>query len=646
VKAPDPTLMASSSSRTERTLLDAIRSGPLVVDGAMGTQLYERGVLYSACFEELNVSRPELVAKVHEDYVRAGAQVIETNTFGANALRLEKYGLQSRVRELNAAGVKLARAAAGAQGYVAGAIGPSGWFLGEAGQASASDLSRVKAAFSSQARALVEAGVDALLVETLRQGPELRVAVEAAVEAAEGRVPVIASVSLDEAGRMAEGTDAEEVARLLKEWGASVVGVNCSDGPMSVLAAVEKMIPVGLPVLAAPNAGLPRRVDERMVYVTTPEYFGVYARRMLRVGVRLIGGCCGTTPEHVKRIAAAARMAAAGAAGELEARGDDELPRAETTGVLPAIVPGALQPVPLAQRSGLAAKIAKARFVVSVEVNPPIGLDPSRAIAAARMLQQGGVDVVNIADGARAQARMSNLALAVRVQREAGIETILHVCGRDRNLLGTLAHLLGAHDLGVRNLVIVTGDPPKMGDFPDATAVYDLDSIGILKLAARLNHGVDPGGKPLGATTRFLLATGAEPAALNYPREIARLKEKKAAGAELVMTQPVYDPKVLERFLDDVAPLGLPVLVGLLPLASYRNAEFLHNEVPGMQVPDAVRERMRKAGTGAAARKEGVAIAREMLGAVRSRVAGAYVMPPLEKYELALEVIDGFVDRP
>jgi methionine synthase I (cobalamin-dependent)/5,10-methylenetetrahydrofolate reductase len=646
VKAPDSTPMVFSSSRTERAFLDAVRSGPLVLDGAMGTQLYARGILYSACFEELNVSRPELVTKVHEDYVRAGAQVIETNTFGANALRLEKHGLQSRVRELNAAGVRLARAAAGAQCYVAGAIGPSGWFLGEAGQASAGDLARVKEAFSTQARALVEAGVDALLVETLRQGPELRVAVEAAVDAAEGRVPVVASVSLDETGRMAEGTDAAEVARLLKEWGASVVGVNCSDGPMSVLAAVEKMIPVGLPVLAAPNAGLPRRVDERMVYVTTPEYFGVYARRMIRVGVRLVGGCCGTTPEHVKRIAAAARMAAAaGAGGELEPRGDDELPRAETTGVLPAIVPGALQPVPLAQRSDLAAKVARGRFVVSVEVNPPVGLDPSRAVAAARMLKQGGVDVVNIADGARAQARMSNLALAVRVQREAGIETILHVCGRDRNLLGTLAHLLGAHDLGVRNLVIVTGDPPKMGDFPDATAVYDLDSIGILKLAARLNHGIDPGGKPLGATTRFLLATGAEPASLNYPREIARLQEKKAAGAELVMTQPVYDPKVLERFLDDVAPLGLPVLVGLLPLASHRNAEFLHNEVPGMQVPDAVRERMRKAGSGAAARKEGVAIAREMLAAVRSRVAGAYVMPPLEKYELALEVIDGFVDR-
>jgi methionine synthase I (cobalamin-dependent)/5,10-methylenetetrahydrofolate reductase len=629
--------MASSATTTERPFLEAVRSGVLVLDGAMGSQLYERGVLYNACYEELNVSRPELVTRVHEDYVRAGAQAIETNTFGANALRLEKYGLQARVRELNTAGVRVARAVAGSSAYVLGAIGPSGYFLGEA---SAEDLAKVKASFVEQARALVDAGVDALVVETMRQTPELRAAVEAAVEAA-GGAPVIASVSLDESGRMAEGTEAEEVARLAGEWGASVVGVNCSDGPMSVLAAVEKMVRIGLPVLASPNAGLPRRVDERMVYVSTPEYFGVYARRMIRVGVHMVGGCCGTTPEHVKRIAAAVRMA--GPSGE-EARADDDLPRADITGIVPAVFPGALQPIPLAQRSLLASKVAQGRFVVSVEVNPPIGLDPSRAIAAARMLKQGGVDVVNIADGARAQARMSNLALAVRVQREVEIETILHVCGRDRNLLATLAHLLGAHDLGIHNLVVITGDPPKMGDFPDASAVYDLDSIGILKLAARLNHGVDPAGKPLGGTTRFLLSTGAEPAAINYPREIARLREKKAAGAELVMTQPVYDPVVLGRFLDDCAPLGLPVLVGILPLASYRNAEFLHNEVPGMQVPNSVRERMRKAGSGASARKEGVAIAREMLAAVRHRVAGAYVMPPLERYELALEVVDGFLD--
>ncbi len=638
---------SSSSSPTDRSFLDAVRAGVLVVDGAMGTQLYERGVLYSSCFEELNVSRPELVAKVHADYLRAGAQLIETNTSGANALRLEKYGLQSRVRELNVAGVRIAQASAAGKAYVAGAIGPSGYFLGQPGQgesaaASAEDLAKVKAVFAEQAKALVEAGVAALIVETMRQTPELRMAVEAAVEASEGRVPVIASVSLDEGGRMAEGTDAAEVARLAKEWGASVVGVNCSDGPMSVLAAAEKMIPAGLPVLAAPNAGLPRRVDERMVYVSTPEYFGVYARRMIRVGVRLVGGCCGTTPEHIKRIAAAARMTGGG----LESRLTTDPPplAVEPVSTVHSIVPGALQATAFDQRSDLASKIARGRFVVSVEVNPPVGTDPSRAVAAATMLKKGGIDVVNIADGARAQARMSNLAMAVRIQREVGIEAIVHVCGRDRNLLGTLGHLLGAHDLGIRNLVIITGDPPKMGDFPDATAVYDLDSIGILKLASRLNHGVDPGGKPLGAVTSFVLATGAEPAALNYEREVARLKQKKAAGAELVMTQPVYDPALLLRFLDDCAPLGLPVLVGLLPLASYRNAEFLHNEVPGMQVPEGVRERMRKAGSGPAARKEGVAIAREMLAAVRGRVAGAYVMPPLERHELALEVIDGFLD--
>jgi len=630
---------------------DALAREVLVLDGGMGTQLYERGVLYSSCFEELNEARPELVKAVHEDYLRAGATLVETNTFGANALRLEKHGLQGRVRAINHAAVKVARSAVDAKpgAFVAGAIGPSGYFLGEA---SKEDLARVHSAIYEQAIALAEAGVDALYVETMRQTEELRVALDAAVrasrEVSQGRIAVIGSVSVDEQGRMADGTDAAEIGRLMKEWGADVVGVNCSDGPMTVLTAVEAMLGLGVPVIAAPNAGLPRRVDERMVYVSTPEYFGVYARRMYKLGVRIVGGCCGTTPEHVKRIAAAGRMAAAA---------DHEDPRALSlpppaageastwTAVASALPmgPNVATPVALHAKSPLAAKIGK-RFVVSVEVNPPVGLDPSRAVAAARSLKAGGVDVVNIADGARAQARMSNMALAVRLERDAQMETIVHVCGRDRNLLATLAHLLGAHDLGLRNLVIITGDPPKMGDFPDATPVYDLDSIGILKLASRLNHGIDPAGKTLGGVTSFLLATGAEPAALNYPRELARLRQKKDAGAELLMTQPVYDPAVLLRFLDDVAPLGLPVLVGLLPLASYRNAEFLHNEVPGMQVPEEVRERMRKAGSGPAARQEGVAIARGMLEAVRSRVAGAYIMPPLERYELALEVVDGFLD--
>ncbi|MBX3206115.1 MAG: bifunctional homocysteine S-methyltransferase/methylenetetrahydrofolate reductase [Labilithrix sp.] len=635
------------------TLLEALAGGPLVVDGAMGSQLFERGILHNACLEELCVSKPELIRKVHEDYVRAGAQVLETNTFGSNAMRLEKYGLAAKVTELNEAAVAVARDAAGAKAFVVGAIGPSGYFLGEA---LPDDLSKVRAALHEQARVLVGSGVDGILVETFRQTNELRIAIEGAVAAAGGKIPVIASASVDERSRMADGTTSAEISRLMREWGASVVGVNCCDGPMNVLEAITPMLELGLPVWAVPNAGLPRRVDERLVYVSTSEYFGVYARRMFKLGVKLVGGCCGTTPDHVRRIAAAARMASAaersaadepGRAGGDAADSSDLRSRDtfEAWSATPPNAPHSASSAPFAERSDLAAKIARGQFVVSVEVNPPVGLDLAKAIGAAKMLKSGGVDVINIADGARAQSRMGNLAMAMRVQEQCGMETILHVCGRDRNLLGTLAHLLGAHELGVKNLVIITGDPPKMGDFPDASAVYDLDSIGILKLAARLNHGIDPGGKPLGGATRFVLATGAEPAALNYERELARLTQKKQAGAEIVMTQPVYDPVVLEKFLDDIAPLGLPVLVGLLPLASYRNAEFLHNEVPGMQVPDAVRERMRKAGTGAAARKEGVAIAREMLAAVRSRVAGAYVMPPLERYELALEVVDGFLSE-
>jgi homocysteine S-methyltransferase len=618
----------------KQSILETLTRDVLVIDGAMGTQLYERGVLYSVCFEELNVSRPELISKIHEDYVRAGAQAIETNTFGANAMRLEKHALQHRVRELNLAGAKIARAAAG-DGYVLGAIGPSGYFLGAA---SKDDLDVVRGALLEQAEALVEGEVDALIVETMRQSSEVLVAIAAAKKAANGKVPVFANVSVDPEGKMADGTDAAEIAAQMRDAGADAIGVNCSDGPMNVMSAVERMLKIGVPILAVPNAGLPTRVDDRLVYISTPEYFGLYARRMFKLGVKGVGGCCGTTPEHIKRVAASARMAGASASGDRVEDVSIEDGAASDTRI--AIATGA-PPVAFEKKSQFAGKIGR-NFVFSVEVNPPIGLNPSKAVAAAKMLKAGGVDVINIADGARAQARMGNLAMAARIEREVGIETILHVCGRDRNLLGTLAHLLGAHDLGVRNLVIITGDPPKIGDFPDATPVYDLDSIGILKLATRLNHGVDPGGKSMGGVTQFLLATGAEPAALNYEREIARLEVKKRAGAELVMTQPVYDPDTLEKFLKDIEPLKLPVLVGILPLASHRNAEFLHNEVPGMSIPEDVRERMRKAGGGAAGRKEGVAIAREMLAAVRDRVAGAYVMPPLEKYELALEVMDGF----
>jgi methionine synthase I (cobalamin-dependent)/5,10-methylenetetrahydrofolate reductase len=613
--------MAASSSKTARPFLDAVRSGVLVVDGAMGTQLYERGVLYSACFEELNASRPELVAKVHEDYLRAGAQVIETNTFGANALRLEKYGLQSRVRELNAAGVKVAREAAAGQAYVVGAIGPSGYFLGAAEPWSSGDLAKVKGAFHEQARALVEAGVDALFVETIRQTPELRAAIEAAVEVSEGRVPVFGSASLDEGGRMAEGTDAEEVARLVKEWGVSGVGVNCSDGPMAVLAAVEKMVPVGLPVLASPNAGLPRRVDERMVYVSTPEYFGVYARRMIRVGARLVGGCCGTTPEHIKWIRNYVRASAPG-------RRIREHQQAKAQAAAPAAAPRTadeMPAVPLAERSELGRKLAAGEFVCLVEILPPRGSRADKEIAAAQRLKEAGVDAINIPDGPRASARMSNQALAVMMRQQTGIEPVLHYCCRDRNVISMQSDLLGAYALGLRNVILITGDPPKLGNYPNATAVFDVDAIGLTNLVRNLNSGLDFGGNAVGSQTAFAIGVGANPGALNWEEEWRRLQWKIEAGADYIVTQPVFDPELLDRLRAAVGAAGKPVIAGIWPLASLRQAEFMENELR-VAVPAALRDRMRRAGNAEEARREGLEIAKEMIARLR-QPAGAGMAP-------------------
>ncbi|AKF07213.1 5,10-methylenetetrahydrofolate reductase [Sandaracinus amylolyticus] len=614
----------------------------MVFDGAMGTQIYERGVLYTQNFDQLCVTRADLVKSVHAGYLAAGAEVLQTNTFGANRYRLALHNLEGQLDAINRAGVRIAREVAGDQAWVAGSIGPSGKILKSV---RAGELDELREAFRDQAAVLLDEGVDALILETFRQPEEVRLAIEGAKLALDAapeakRGPIIASVSFDSFGTMADGTGPEEMAQRLVAWGADVIGVNCADGPAGVYETATKMVGAGRPIVAQPNAGLPRRVEGRFAYMATPDYFLVFARRMLKAGVRGIGGCCGTTPEHVRQMAAAARMV--GATGE--AGGPEIVSLAgahELREATPQVAPGVTR-ISLAEKGPLGAKIGK-KFVVSVEVNPPAGLSPQKALDAARMLRDGGVDVINVADGARATARMGNFALCHRIQDELGMPAIMHVTTRDRNLLGLVAHLLGCHELGLTNLVVITGDPPKMGDFPDATPVYDVDSVGLLRLIDGMNRGFDPGGKPLGAATRFLLATGAEPAAKDYQRELERLKKKREAGAEVVMTQPVYDPDVLDRFLRDVAPLDMPVLVGLLPLASYRNAEFLHNEVPGMSVPHEIRERMRKAGAGEEARREGVAIAREMLLAVKSRVAGAYIMPPLGRYELALRVIDGVV---
>lgn len=617
---------------TSKPLSEALASGPLLVDGAMGSLLYERGVLHTRSYDELNLSQPELIRSIHHDYVQAGAEIIETNTFGANRIALARHGLADQAIAINRAGVELARGAAGTRAYVAGAVGPTGVKFHIA---TAAERRLARFALAEQIDTLVLAGVDAIVLETFTSILEMEEAIHVAKERGP-RVPVIAMMVFDAQCRGDGGLGPAEIADRMIAAGADVVGGNCGIGPAELYQVATNMVGRGKPVIAQPNAGLPASVEGRTLYVANPEHFGVYARRMLKSGVRLVGGCCGTTPEHTRAMLGAVRM--------LRGEKIDELGTKSSPTIQIGRGPAPPAKTPLADRSRLGGRIARGEFAVSVELTAPSGLDMTKTKAAVEQLLAGGVDVVNIADGPRASARMANVAVCARLAAETAVEPILHVCARDRSFLGLVAHLLGAHGLGLRNLVIITGDPPKMGDYPFSTPVYDVDSIGLLRIAAGLNAGVDPAGKEC-EPTRFVLATGAEPAAHDRERELRRLEEKKLAGAELVMTQPVYDPRTLERFLDDAAPLGLPVMVGILPLASHRNAEFLHNEVPGMSIPAEYRERMAKVGAGPAARAEGIKIAQEALAAVKHRVAGAYVMPPFNRVDAALAVLEVARDR-
>src|SRR6185503_15074673 len=469
-------------TRRDTPFREAMRS-LLVFDGAMGSLLYERGIFVMQNFEQLNVSRPDVVAKIHEDYVNAGADIIETNTFGANSFRLDRHGLGDQVRAFNLAGARLARKAAGEDVWVAGSMGPIGLVPGVATQA---ELDLASATFAEQAAALVEGGADVLVLETFRHLEEIRIAIEAARHGAPD-TPIIASMAFDPTETVADGSGPEHVATTLRDWGADALGVNCGDGPQIALAIAERMRGAGVPLCVQPNAGLPRTVDGRLLYMATPEYFDVFARRTIQIGATMIGGCCGTTPDHVRWMAKSGRML-----------GDRRTEVSRVTTVTATEAVPVLEPTPLAERSDFAAKVAAGKFVVSVEVNPAPGLDPSRALEGAKMLLASGVDIVNVADAPRAMARMSNLAFCSLLLGRHNIQPILHVCGRDRNLLAQMAHLLGAHAIGIRNLVIITGDPPKVGDYPEATAVYDLDAIGLLQMASNMNRGLDPAGKRLG----------------------------------------------------------------------------------------------------------------------------------------------------
>lgn len=608
-----------------RTLRDLIEDGRVhVFDGAMGTELYGRGVFVNVCYDELSLKQPRLVQAIHEDYVRAGAEIIETNTFGANPVKLAGYGLAERTEEINRAAAELARRAAKAQACVVGAIGPLGIRLEPFGPTSREEA---RDCFALQAKGLVQGGVDGFVLETFADLDELHQALIAARSVAD--LPVVAQMTIGEDGSTAYGTDVESVARTLTEWGADVVGLNCSVGPVYMLDAIERMAQAtDRPLSAQPNAGLPRAVGDRRIYLSSPDYMANYARRLIHAGARFVGGCCGTTPEHIKKIRDLVTTMQPRQATVVVAR--DE----------PA-APGGLEPAPLAERSTWGKKLASGTFVTSIEVLPPKGWVPARLVEQGRALKAACVDGVGVLDGPRAQSRMGSIPAAIILQREVGIEPIIHYTCRDRHMLGMLSDLLGAAAAGLRNILVITGDPPRAGVTTDTPATFDIDSIGLTNVIHRLNRGLDPGGNPIGEPTRYVIGVAANQAAADLERELGRLHWKVDAGAEFVVTQPVFDPDQLAAFLKRCEEFRIPFIAGIWPPVSLRNIEFLANEVPGIRVPETVIERMRRAEEKGAdsALAEGIQIAREVREAVRDLVQGVQISTPLGRVDVALQVI-------
>jgi len=593
----------------------------------MGTMLYAKGVYINRCYDELNLSSPDLVREIHTEYIRAGADIIETNTFGATAHKLQQYGLEGSLHEINALAAKIAREAAGDRAYVAGAIGPLGLRIEPYGPTS---FDEARDLFKAQAIGLLEGGVDLFCLETFSDVSEIRQAISAVRELCD--LPIIAQMTIMTDGNTMFGTTPELFTERLDNWGADVIGLNCGVGPAIILSALEKMREVTKKKLSAqPNAGLPRDVQGRQFYMCSPEYMSKFAKRFIQSGAKFIGGCCGTTPAHIKLIADSVRAAS---------------PRAQRVALSGGATASADAPdiyvVPPEERSAWGRKIALGEFVTSVEVLPPKGVDAKKTLDSIRLLKDAGVDGVNIPDGARAQSRMSAIATAVLVEQQIGIESVLHYCCRDRNLLGMMSDLLGAAALGLRNILVITGDPPKMGPYPDATAVFDIDSIGLTNMVNKLNHGLDLGNNPIGEPTAFCIGVGVNPGAINLDEEIKRFEWKVEAGAQYAITQPVFDTGQLRDFLQRIEHVRIPVIAGIWPLVSYRNAEFLHNEVPGVRVTPSIMDRMRAASaiSKEAGREEGLKIARESLLEVRDEIQGVQVSAPFGNVKYALEVFE------
>ncbi len=604
--------------------LTRIKQFPILCDGAMGTLLYAKGIFINRSYDELNLSQPELIRAIHHDYLQAGAEIIETNTFGANSFRLARHSLADKVRDINLSGARLAREAAKSfDVWVAGSVGPLGTRIEPLGKTS---FEEARESFRHQIKALVAGGVDLLILETFGYLEELHQAMLAARDVT--TLPLVAQVTIDEDGNCLDGADPETFAPKLAEWGADVIGCNCSIGPVAMLDAIERVRAVtSLPLAAQPNAGMPRSVEGRNIYLCSPEYMASYARKFVAAGVRIVGGCCGTTPDHIRVMKSALRVG--------EARGRTSSVQVAGGHAAPAAIPAA----PLENRSLVGAKLARSEFVTMVEIVPPKGIDIRKEVEGARFLKSVGVDAVNIPDSPRASAKMSNQALSLLIQQEVGIQAIMHYTCRDRNVLCIQSDLLGAAAVGIKNLICITGDPPKMGNYPDATAVFDVDAIGLVNIVHNLNRGLDLGGNPIGNGTGFVIGVGANPGLTDLDEEVRRFEYKVEAGAEYVVTQPVFDIRLLENFLRRIEHCRIPVVVGIWPLVSVRNAEFMKNELR-VSVPDSILERMARAQTPEAARAEGVAIAREMLIAARQTVQGAQISAPQGRYNLAVDVVE------
>jgi homocysteine S-methyltransferase len=593
-------------------------------DGAMGTMLYSRGVFVNVCYDELNLKQPWLVQGIHEEYVRAGAEVLETNTFGANPVKLAGYGLADLTEEINRKAAEIARKAAGGRAAVVGAIGPLGIRIEPFGPTAREEAREF---FRRQVTGLLDGGVSGFVLETFADLEELRQALEAVRSLCD--LPVIAQVTVNEEGRTAYGTDVETAAAHLHQWGADVIGCNCSVGPAYMLEAVERMSRVtDRPISAQPNAGLPRTVGDRKIYLSSPEYLANYARRLVEAGAHFVGGCCGTTPDHIRKMKAAISQVDRG--------------RAATTIAVSAIPPApSREAIPLAHRSNLGKKLASGSFITTVELLPPKGWLPDRLIEQARILKGAGIDAVSVLEGPRAISRMGAIPAAIIAQREAGIEAVIHYTCRDRTMLGMLSDLLGAAAAGIRNILLVTGDPPEAESTPSERAVFDIDSIGLTNIVFRLNRGLDPGGNSIGEPTRYVIGVAVNPWAADPDHELKRFYWKVDAGAEFAVTQPVFEPEQLAQFLHRIEAFKIPVLAGIWPLLSLRNAEFLAHEVPGIHVPQRIIDRMRRAEERGPdfALSEGVAMAREMVEQVRGLVQGIQISTPLGRVEAALQVL-------